>query len=561
MSLLALPMLMAMAIVVGGVIWVFLDYIRVLRLRQRMAPGPLPLPLFGNIFHIPSSKQWKKFEEWSFKYQSPIITIWDGHTPVIICNDAWSMSDLCDKRANIYSSRAVKTLTGKIFGLNKFNQAGLAYGEQWRLHRRLTHSAANAQVVQTYRPVQANEAKIMINECLKDPDRFVQSALRFTVSIVSVIAWGRRIGSETDNVLKVAQAFVGSANLGFPGKTYTEAIPILASMPSWLNPLPKQLRKLADTSNKYFYSLSVEGAEAGQDNFAKRLLKEKEEHGLSKVEISNLTGNFIGAGVDTSTSTMLTFVLAMCLNQDIQNKAQEEIDRVIGQDRYPDWSDEENLPYLAAIINETLRWRPAFALGGPPHAPTQDDIYKGLLFPKGTSIIGNLYAISRNPREYPQPQIFWPERFLDGFDRPAYPNKRGHNTFGWGRRVCSGEALAQQSLYFTVVSLLWAFHIRPGLDDQVSLGAVDHIRALVDRYQQGNEVTLDPDAYTVTQVNRPLPFKVRFVPRSETIANLVSQGAEDARSDLRIYDAETKVTFESAQSVSLDMPIVHAEVR
>ncbi|KAJ3527314.1 hypothetical protein NM208_g10762 [Fusarium decemcellulare] len=519
MPLLALPMLMAMAIAAGGIIWVFLDYIRVLRLRQRMAPGPLPLPLFGNIFHIPSSKQWKKFEEWSFKYQSPIITIWDD------------------------IHLAVKTLTGKIFGLNKFNQAGLAYGEQWRLHRRLTHSAANAQVVQTYRPVQANEAKIMINECLKDPDRFVQSALRFTVSIVSVIAWGRRIGSETDNVLKVAQAFVGSANLGFPGKTYTEAIPILASMPSWLNPLPKQLRKLADTSNKYFYSLSVEGAEAGQDNFAKRLLKEKEEHGLSKVEISNLTGNFIGAGVDTSTSTMLTFVLAMCLNQDIQSKAQEEIDRVIGQDRYPDWSDEENLPYLAAIINETLRWRPAFALGGPPHAPTQDDIYKGFLFPKGTSIIGNLYAISRNPREYPQPQRFWPERFLDGFDRPAYPNKRGHNTFGWGRRVCSGEALAQQSLYFTVVSLLWAFHIRPGLDDQ------------------GNEVTLDPDAYTVTQVNRPLPFKVRFIPRSETIANLVSQGAEDARSDLRIYDAETKVTFESAQSVSLDMPIVHAEAR
>lgn len=309
--------------------------------------------------------------------------------------------------------------------------------------------------------------------------------MRFTVSIVSVIAWGRRIGSETDNVLKVAQAFVGSANLGFPGKTYTEAIPILASMPSWLNPLPNQLRKLASTSNKYFYALSVEGGDAPQDNFAKRLLREKEEHGLTKIEIANLTGNFIGAGVDTTTSTMLTFVLAMCLNPDVQRKAQEEIDRVVGHDRYPDWSDEGNLPYLAAIVNETLRWRPAFALGGPPHAPIEDDVFNGFLFPKGTAIIGNLYAISRNPREYPQPERFWPERFLDDFKRPGYPNTRGHNTFGWGRRVCSGEALAQQSLYYTIVSLLWAFHIRPGLDDQVS--SLDRVsyKSLTDNVSTG----------------------------------------------------------------------------
>ncbi|KAL1847688.1 hypothetical protein Daus18300_013855 [Diaporthe australafricana] len=541
MLMLVLPIATAVAALAYGVIWVIVDYVRVLRLRRRMAPGPFPLPLFGNIFQIPSSRQWEKFEQWSSEYDSPIITIWDGHTAVVVCNDAWSMSNLCDKRANIFSSRAVKTLTGKVFGLNKFNQAGLAYGDQWRLHRRLTHSAANAQIAQTYRALQTNEAKIFLSKCLEDPDSFVNGALRFTVSIVSVIAWGRRISSEADNVLKVAQAFIGSANLGFPGKTYTEAIPILASMPSWLNPLPDQLRKLADTSNKYFYALSVEGADAPRDNFAKRLLKEKEEHGLSKVEIANLTGNFIGAGVDTTTSTMLTFVLAMCLNPDVQRKAVEEIDRVIGHGRYPDWSDEKDLPYLEAIVNETLRWRPAFALGGPPHAPTEDNVHDGFLFPKGTAIIGNLYAISRNSREYPQPERFWPERFLDDFDRPAYPNSRGHNTFGWGRRVCSGEALAQQSLYFTIVSLLWAFHIRPGLDDQ------------------GNEVSLDPDAYTVSQVNRPLPFKVRLTPRSEKIANLVKQAAEDARSGLQAYDAETTVTFESAQSVSLDMPIAHSE--
>lgn len=140
MAFLGLIFVCSLATVAFGIIYVFVDYVRVLRLRQKMAPGPFPLPLFGNIFHIPPIRQWKKFEEWSLKYHSPIITIWDGHTPIMICNDAWSMSELCDKRANIYSSRAVKTLTGKVFGLHKFNQAGLQYGEQWRIHRRLTVS-------------------------------------------------------------------------------------------------------------------------------------------------------------------------------------------------------------------------------------------------------------------------------------------------------------------------------------------------------------------------------------------------------------------------------------
>ncbi|KAI6080607.1 cytochrome P450 [Hypoxylon rubiginosum] len=516
------------------VVHIAYEYAKVLSLRRRMPPGPLPLPLFGNIFSFPKDKQWKKLEEWSKNLDSPIITFWQGSTPVVVCNDAWSMADLCDKRANIYSSRHVSVLTGKIFGLHKFNQAGLPYGEQWRLHRRLTHTAANVQAAKSYQEVQANEAKIFMADTQSDQVDFTQALMRFTVSIVSIIAWGRRISSYQDNVLLAAQAFVGSANLGLPGKTYTEAIPWLARMPSWLNPLPQMLRRLAVSSNKYFYALSVEGAEAPNDNFARRLLREQEEHGLSKVEIANLTGNFIGAGVDTTTSTIITFVLAMCLFPDVQRRAHEEIDAVIGSDRYPDWSDEAQLPYVAALINETFRWRPAFALGGPPHAPTEDDTYNGLFIPKGTSVIGNLYAICRNPREYPDPEQFRPERFMADQKNPPYPNNRGHNAFGWGRRVCAGEPVARQSVYYIVVCLLWAYDIRPGAD------------------KNGKEVALDPNAYGSSQVNRPLPFNFRLLPRSEKSTKLIKEGAAAAQDALRQYDSESTITRENAQLLSLD---------
>lgn len=227
------------------------------------------------------------------------------------------------------------------------------------------------------------------------------------------------------------------------------------------------MKDLADSSNKFFYALSEEGARQPQENFAKRLLREKQEHGLGKIDIANLTGNFIGAGVDTTASSMLTFVLAATLNRDVQEKAHEELDRIVGRDRSPAWSDEPQLPYIRAIVQEVLRWRPVFPLGGPQHCPIQDDEYKGYLIPKGTAIMGNLYAINRNPREYPEPEQFRPERFIDELERP-FPVKRGMSVFGWGRRVCSGEPLALQSLFFTIASLLWAFNIEPGLDENVS---------------------------------------------------------------------------------------------
>ncbi|KAK5525416.1 hypothetical protein LTR46_012208, partial [Exophiala xenobiotica] len=76
----------------------------------------------------------------------------------------------------------------------------------------------------------------------------------------------------------------------------------------------------------------------------------------------------------------------------------------------------------------------------------------------------NVWAIHRNPRDFPDPDVFRPERFYGGLERP-YPNKQGHNPFGWGRRVCSGQPLAEQGLVMTIATLLWAFDIRPGLDE------------------------------------------------------------------------------------------------
>lgn len=132
---------LSIAVLLFPIFRILIDYARVLNLRRRMPPGPFPLPLFGNYFSIPGERPWLKFEEWSAKtYKSPLITIWNGTAPTILCNDAWSISDLLDKRASIYSSRPRCVLMGDCTGATTTNQILQPYGDRWRLHRRLTVS-------------------------------------------------------------------------------------------------------------------------------------------------------------------------------------------------------------------------------------------------------------------------------------------------------------------------------------------------------------------------------------------------------------------------------------
>ncbi|KAG8770361.1 hypothetical protein FRC12_004305 [Ceratobasidium sp. 428] len=85
-----------------------------------------------------------------------------------------------------------------------------------------------------------------------------------------------------------------------------------------------------------------------------------------------------GGGADTTVSAISTFFIAMIYYPKVQAIAQAEIDRVIGQDRLPTYSDRSSLPYIEALYKEVLRWRPVGPLG-VPHCldPDKDDVYRG----------------------------------------------------------------------------------------------------------------------------------------------------------------------------------------
>lgn len=308
----------------------------------------------------------------------------------------------------------------------------------------------------------------MLRDMLETPDKMTDAIGRFACSQASIIGWGRRIDTVHDQLAALSIPATEAANFAIPGFYIIETLPFLTQLPAWLFKMPTELAAGSKLFGKYLWALTEESGEATFDkNFARMLLQEREKSDLSSNEIGSLIGNIVGGGLATMTSTTLSFILAMCVFPEVQKKAQAEIDSIVGDGyRVPSWEDESSMPYVAAVISEVFRWRPVTVLGGMAHAPIQDDVYKGYFIPKGTAIMGNSWAIHRNSRDYPDPEVFRPERFYDELERP-FPIKKGHYAFGWGRRACSGQNLAEQALWVTIVRLLWAFNIQPGLDEKV----------------------------------------------------------------------------------------------
>jgi cytochrome P450 len=90
-------------------------------------------------------------------------------------------------------------------------------------------------------------------------------------------------------------------------------------------------------------------------------------------------------------------ILVMFVFPHVQDKAQKELDRVVGQDRLPDFEDKKKLPYLMATYWELLRWTSLVPLA-IPHRATEDDVWVGpngkqYLIPKGAIMLGNSWLV------------------------------------------------------------------------------------------------------------------------------------------------------------------------
>ncbi|KAI8939181.1 hypothetical protein NX059_005013 [Plenodomus lindquistii] len=492
-----------------------------------MPPGPTPLPFVGNRFDLPKSKPWIQFQKWSKTY-GPIFTVWIGRKPTVVISDPNIAVELLEKRSNKYSSRPRMVAMGEILwdGASILIQP---YGKDWNLRRKLLHYALTPKSLKLYKPVQSAEATRLCCQLLDDPVHWEKLIQRFTASIVFCVAYGHRIDSLNAEVIRQRFKFMQYAvSLNVPGKYMVETFPLLKHVPDVLAPWKADIKahgleeaaanmSLLELVRSDMREAKSQGGDV-PDSLCKLLLelREKEHIPLSDRNFSSIPASIFGAGSDTTASTLSTAFLALVTHPEVLHAAHKELDAVIGPDRTPSFDDEPNLPYIRAFVKEVLRWRPVAVLGATPHATTEDDYYDGYHILAGTSVIGNSWAINLNEEYYPNPHHFDPTRFLDAalaerakaptpLTGKAHPANSGHSSFGWGRRICPGMNLAENSLFVALSKVLWAFDILPA---------------------QG--VEYDTFAYTEGFMSRPQPFHCEIRVRDEAHKNVLYKELKDA---------------------------------
>jgi cytochrome P450 len=497
----------------------------------RMPPGPIPLPFLGNKLQLPKSKPWIQFQEWSKTYGS-IFTIWIGRKPTIVISDPNIAVELMEKRSTKYSSRPRMVAMGEIL----WDNASILvqpYGKEWSVRRKLLHQALTPKALRLYKPVQTAEASRLCQQLLDSPANWEKLLERFTSSIVFCVAYGHRIDSLNANVIHQRFKFMHvAASLNVPGKYLVESFPILKHVPDALAPWKAAIKArgreeaaanmaLVDVVRSDLAKAKSQGDDI-PDSLCKLLLelRGKEHIPLSDRDFSYIPASLFGAGSDTTASTLCTAFLALVTHPETLHAAHHELDTIVGADRSPTFEDEANLPYIRALVKEVLRWRPVAVLGGTPHASTEDDRYEGYYIPSGTTVLGNSWAINLNEDYYPNPHHFNPTRFLDEalaerFKAPTpltgkpHPAKAGHSSFGWGRRICPGANLAENSLYIALAKILWAFDIKPK-----------------------ESVKYDTFAYTEGFNIRPQKFECEIKVRSEAHKQVLMGDLKEAESVL-----------------------------
>lgn len=176
---------------------------------------------------------------------------------------------------------------------------------------------------------------------------------------------------------------------------------------------------------------------------------------LERDGIKAFTQDLLAGGTESSTVVVEWAIAELLKKPEIFKKATDELDRVIGRDRWVKENDMVNLPYISAIVKEALRLHPAATML-PPRRTREDTKVAGYDIPKDTIVFVSAWAIARDPELWDNPEEFCPERFI-GKDIDVKGNDFELLPFGAGRRMCPGYSLGIKVIESSLANLLHGF--------------------------------------------------------------------------------------------------------
>ncbi|KAJ5766297.1 uncharacterized protein N7511_003913 [Penicillium nucicola] len=480
------------------------------RLTQKpLPPGPKPLPLIGNLHQFPAKDPCRQYKKWTDQY-GPLVTVKMGPKLMVCVGSHQVAVELLNNKQSVLNSRPRMVYMGECI-YKGINTGLMPYGPRWRIHHRIQTRCLRPAWVTQYHPVPDLETKQVLHDLLTNSD-FETIFQRFSYSINATLAFGTRVETAQSHIMTemsriskhVAEA--SSTKLGI----LVELFPALNSLPTWAAPWKRSADSARHEVMKLYMDNFNNGKNSGTWNWTREALG-MDEAQMSELELANIIGFIFDAGSEPISGTLRMLVMAAAANPAAMQKAQEEIDRVIGSDRLPRSDDIVNLPYTRAVLTETMRWRPLIPAGFP-HEGDEDCEFMGYRIPRGTTIIPNNWSLDLDEKIHDNPLEFHPERWLENHDLPL-------GAFGFGRRKCPGQVLAREILHIAVTRILWGFNISPG-------------------YENGKKVEIDTLNLEQGLIGPPVAFEAEFTPRSEKHRKIISSEWEVAEKDPDVLMAQ-----------------------
>ncbi|XP_062987872.1 cytochrome P450 2C39-like [Elgaria multicarinata webbii] len=433
--------------------------------RRHYPPGPLSLPLIGNIWRMGFRFTDDILLKLAKQYGS-IFTLWLGYQPSIVMSGYQAVKEALIDHSDEFADRPVTSYM-KLIGKNK--GIVLSNGHTWKQQRRfglVTLRKLGLGKTGLEHRVE-EEAQQLVETFARSKGQPLDPSFAITNAISNVICglcFGHRFSLEDKEFQKLIEAIHDSLAVAT-----TSAYLLYEIFPSIMKHLPGPHQK-GFTARDTVLSLAKKEIEEHkvqksfhdpQDYIDFYLLKmekhQRKNEPNSTYNDENLAQSihdlFI-AGTDTAATTMQWALLLLTNHPDVQDKAYKEIEDVLSSSSSICYQDKKKLPYVNAVIHEIQRSKYVLFFGIPRQS-TKDVKINGLTIPKGVMIFPDLRSVLVDPEHWETPEKFNPNHFLDKDGN--FVAREEFLAFGAGARVCLGELLAKVDLFIFLTCLLRNF--------------------------------------------------------------------------------------------------------
>ncbi|XP_021848339.1 cytochrome P450 76AD1-like [Spinacia oleracea] len=447
---------------------------------HKLPPGPKPIPIFGNIFYL-GEKPHRSFANLA-KIHGPLISLKLGSVTTIVVSSSYVAEEMFLKHDRAFANRTIPDSI-RACDHDKLSMSWLPISLNWRNLRKISSvqllSNQRLDASQAHRQAQVEQLLAYVQDCsIKGiPVDIGRAAFTTSLNLLSNTFFSVELASHESSASQEFKQLMWNIMEEIGKPNYADYFPILA----YVDPFGVRRRLAAyfDQLIDVFQDIIKErqkirlknGSSAKQTNdILDTLLNLHDENELSMGEINHLLVDIFNAGTDTTASTLEWAMTELVRNPRIMGRVQHEIEQALEKDCS---SIQEayilKLPYLQAIIKETLRLHPPTVFLLPRKANIEVELH-GFTVPKNAQILVNLWAVGRDPKVWENPKVFIPDRFLE-----CDIDVKGQNfellPFGAGRRICPGLGLAYRMLNLILATLIHNYDWK--LEDGMNVNDLD----------------------------------------------------------------------------------------